>query len=539
MGFDKCRRCDLRSKDVRLHPSDEFYCPDCAKYNDECLKSKTMPNWRQFLSELATARSPSATGTEPSSSNHDAIGALTGSESLNALSDLQCCDDPPSSYLNSLNLIYSYNANDVERSLDKLSLDHLRLIYNALWDKMKITFHSLKNSRPKQRQAKHTIIPDIYNFGLSLVNGLLSKDIDKVYAIKEHDVNSLEQSDDPVNDPRLDELVKVVMVLQAKVASMEKVISSIKQENVLLNEKLSSHPWANVRESDAPVRQETQAPAPARQENQALVAPARQETQAPAPVRQEIQAAAPARQETQEDVMSNSDEFSDDESDNNEYQLPASYMKKLRRLEKRVTSLANKCDPSNPPVTPAVVSVTQPKSRHTPTTGSRVSAPVNQHLKQLYIGGSLPDNTADFQVYLKSVGIHSATDVSQLFRKDNWSSYKVSLSPKEFEFAMEQCRWSTGIRIRPFRAKPHRRPTTNQHRDNSVPNNRQQGRGYRPSDSYDSEWPAPSQASHRSSHDDTPNTVWGRQPRRSRRQDHRQQPSQSRSNQDYEFSHYY
>ena len=61
------------------------------------------------------------------------------------------------------------------------------------------------------------------------MNGLLSKDVDKVYAIKERDVNSLEQSDDPVNDPRLDELDKVLMVLQAKVASMEKVISSIKR----------------------------------------------------------------------------------------------------------------------------------------------------------------------------------------------------------------------------------------------------------------------------------------------------------------------
>ena len=70
-------------------------------------------------------------------------------------------------------------------------------------------------------------------------------------------------------------------------------------------------------------------------------------------------------------VMSNSDEFSDYESDNNEYQLPASYMKKLRRLEKRVTS---QCDPSNPPVFPAVVSITQPKSRNTPTTGSRASS---------------------------------------------------------------------------------------------------------------------------------------------------------------------
>ena len=79
MGFDKCRRCDLRLKDVKLHPSDEFYFQDCVNTMMNVSNPKQCQiGDRFFLSELhvATARSPSATGKEPTSSSHDAIGAL-------------------------------------------------------------------------------------------------------------------------------------------------------------------------------------------------------------------------------------------------------------------------------------------------------------------------------------------------------------------------------------------------------------------------------------------------------------------------------
>ena len=55
---------------------------------------------------------------------------------------------------------------------------------DLLWDMMKEKF-DMKDCRLKNRQVKHTIILDVFNFGTNFVNGLMSKEVGKCYAGRE------------------------------------------------------------------------------------------------------------------------------------------------------------------------------------------------------------------------------------------------------------------------------------------------------------------------------------------------------------------
>ena len=145
--------------------------------------------------------------------------------SVKQLSDLLTVDNPADAFVNALHVIYSYNADDIQAMLDKLEMNTLKSIYNLLWERMtQVDLFNMKDSRPKTRQAKHTIIPDVYHFGMSLVNGLLSEEIRKVYIVK----NNTHIDPDITQAIRTDELNNLVM---AALMSMEhRLVDTIQME---------------------------------------------------------------------------------------------------------------------------------------------------------------------------------------------------------------------------------------------------------------------------------------------------------------------
>ena len=160
------------------------------------------------------------------------------SHTLKQLSDLELSAEPVKAFMNSMNMLYSYNAIELQAALGKLPMDTLKDMYSALWEKMGVTFN-MKDSRPKSRQAKHTIIPDVYNFGLSLVNGLMSKEVDRIYINRESASAPTDNETAPAT-PELESILKLVMNLQIKVSSLEKGLAEVKPDNLVLQERLST-----------------------------------------------------------------------------------------------------------------------------------------------------------------------------------------------------------------------------------------------------------------------------------------------------------
>ena len=159
---------------------------------------------------------------------------------ITQLCDLVSRNDPSNSFLNSLNVIYSYNAKDVQSTLNKLSVEKLKSLHKSLWNKTVITFPQLSDRKPKQRQIKSTIVPDIYQCGLSLVNGLVTKELCKMYPATKSNSTADTSLNESIEDTEvrsdllkseLGNIFAIVMNLQHKVSSLENDVSSLKDEN--------------------------------------------------------------------------------------------------------------------------------------------------------------------------------------------------------------------------------------------------------------------------------------------------------------------
>ena len=513
MAHDKCAKCGLVAPEVNLHPSEYFMCRACAQYNDECIQNRELPDWKTFHARLSITRNPSASSNEPAAGQdaQPAIAPVSVDDgNLKSLADLASCDNPADVFINSLNFIYSYHAKDIESTLDKLQLNTLCTLYNALWDKMKSTFNDMKNSLPKKRKSKHTIIPDIYNFGMCIANGLISKEVDKIYIVKDSEPNATEL-EDPAQRPDISSLIKMVMDLQAKVTTLESGLTSVKRDNAQLHNELKSLRKAATPPVDTPATRSSSATV-----TDIVKEPATGTTVATSTESTSIRNEPHTPQSASGD--SSDTEPSSDEDGNGSFHLPSHYAKKIRKLERRVTALTSQHN--KPKVNSTKPSSTQASSStdNRPRVAKEPHRPakVTHNDNELYIGGELPVNAKDIPAYLKSLGIHSATKATTLSQKKEWCSYKVSLSSKDYDFALESCRWPTGIRIRPFQAKQRKSANYNRQNNNHKPSDsarrpnnygRQQRANPVPSWRED-EWPTPRQSrtaagSSRSS--------WGRQ----------------------------
>ena len=88
-------------------------------------------------------------------------------------------------FIRSLNTIYQYSLRDIQDQLQKASMKVLTVLHKALCDKVRTNFSQYKDRRVINRQVKHTIVPDIFNLGYSLVNKSSSNELDKIFVNKD------------------------------------------------------------------------------------------------------------------------------------------------------------------------------------------------------------------------------------------------------------------------------------------------------------------------------------------------------------------
>lgn len=504
MAREKCFRCERATSDVKWHAGDHWLCKLCGDYNDDCVTKGVIAESPTF--EATHVLNCPGTRSQDSANDHtiltastaaDTQGATAGTTTISTdttptvktLEELLTVDKPAEAYVKSVSVIHMYNSNNIKATLEKLTMETLRSLYNLLWQQMMDKF-TMKDCRPKMRQAKHTIILDIYHFGMSLANGILSKETEKVYQVKDPSPLLNLQGTLTDKDSEMEKLLKLVMDIQSKHIKFEKEMNEMKKENA---KRVKTE--ADLRQEITELRAQLNVQAP----NNTAPVEEDNSPQEPVPVEDDMPAQDIA------EVEHSNDSSGDSESDEDEhsFQPPASYIKKLRRLEKKVKQL------STPPVAPQSTTTgdnttneTQQqltagadnnRGRNQPQGWKSSKTPSGQ--KDLYIGGApFVNNADDLKVYFKSQGIHNIGDITPLSRKDDWLSFKVSLPSKDFNHAMTSKGWHTGVRIRPFRDSP--RPYTGGSRPkySSGPKPSRPGNasgGYNPS-SYN-EWPLPGQ----------------------------------------------
>ena len=338
---------------------------------------------------------------------------------------------------------------------------------------------------------------------MCIANGLISKEVDKIYIVKDSEPNATELEDSSQR-PDISSLIKMVMDLQAKVTTLESGLTNEKQDNAQLHNELKSLRKAATPPVSTPAACSSSVTGTVKDSATGTTVATSTESTSIKNEPHTPQSASGDSSDT---------EPSSDEDGNESFHLPSHYAKKIRKLERRVTALTSQH--KKPKVNCTHASSSTDNHPHVAKEPHRI-AKVTHNDNELYIGGDLPMNAKDIPVYLKSLGIHSAAKATTLSQKKEWCSYKVSLSSKDYDFALESCRWPTGIRIRPFQAKQRKSGNYNRQNNNHKPsdsarrpNNYGRQQRANPVPSWrDDEWPTPRQSrtaagSSRSS--------WGRQ----------------------------
>ena len=156
-------------------------------------------------------------------------------------------------------------------------------------------------------------------------------------------------------------------------------------------------------------------------------------------------------------------------------------MRKIRKLERKVKSLTNAAkeqkpvvptepisagtstiDTRNkshigPNVTTASVGILRPAQNQSRPKHAEPVANRNTGTRDVYIGGVSSDNTpADITAFLKAEGVKDVQAVHPLSKKDDWQSFKITLSNSSYKHALNNIHWPSGVKIRPFHASTNK-----------------------------------------------------------------------------------
>ena len=80
-----------------------------------------------------------------------------------------------------LNFIFNHTHSDIKEALNSVHIDSLNAVRNNLITELCNQLPQYKDHRVIKRQNKKTLIPDIINIGYSVINGIASKDLEKVF----------------------------------------------------------------------------------------------------------------------------------------------------------------------------------------------------------------------------------------------------------------------------------------------------------------------------------------------------------------------
>ena len=199
------------------------------------------------------------------------------------------------------------------------------------------------------------------------------------------------------------------------------------------------------------------------------------------------------------DTSSSSDQsgYDSTSSDDCGFQLPNTYLRKLRKLERKMSRITTKNgttssfgpstrkqtvnrQPDRQPGSSTRKQTQQPQKKPAPLVNLQVgtrgetdhaTAPTSSHKgHDLYIGGvSASYTTHDITRSLQEAGINHVSNVSSLFKGDNWQSFRATLTTDGIHRAIKEISWPNGVVVRPFRVKygkpsrPRRDPSHQSH----------------------------------------------------------------------------
>ena len=323
-------------------------------------------------------------------------------------------------FMRSLNTIYQYSLRDIQDQLQKASMKVLTVLHKALCDKVRTDFSQYKDRRAINRQVKHTIVPDIFNLGYSLVNKSQSNELDKIFVNKDESLAADTDSDmAALSVSEYQELLQVVADLTQRLTYLESKVKTFQREGCkLVSEKdIGTSPLKPLRTSDL------------------------SDNDSP---------------DTNTDGDTDlSTDHEDNVRDNNEkqnepFEYQGAYRRKLNRRRKRQPNTTTIDTASSKHTTKNAVSI--------PTKSHKVIASASRPKKSVYVGNIDVSHSADdIRGHPKGINVTHGVTVTDLARRRDWRSFKVEVPADKLQAVLDKESWSQGVIVRPFRDQENSR----------------------------------------------------------------------------------
>ena len=381
----------------------------------------------------------------------------TAPSQLRTLSELVVKQTEPdfvASFMVSLGFIFQYAQGDIKASLTQIDQAVLMDIRSRLCAACCDLFAQYLDKKSINRQAKHKVVEDVLSLGVSVVNKLPGKDLDKIFKYVNCDVTdtpkSAQPSDDGLGDVEdVSELIKQVVDNRERIRKLERLVNSL---SALVSKLGGSVPGG----APDPV---TGAGSSGDTDNDRR---ASQISQLPhtGEDSDETEGLVGGDQASGSDDSSESDCDTDVEitdtpnTGDNGFTVPARVRKaaarKQRRKEKREQEKA----------------LEELLAQERQAAGVRVvkaAATPRMDTKSVYIGGvNLSNNVKDIKQHIVSLGVSSVRGIKQLSQNSQSRSFKVDVPHGDFDCVCSSENWPSGVSVRPFRA--HKKPRNMEYR---------------------------------------------------------------------------
>ena len=313
--------------------------------------------------------------------------------------------------------IFTFAYKDILESLNTLDLPLLTALHKSLCEQAQAKFQQFKDLRPINRQAKHTLLPDIYHLGVSLNAGTTSKELEKIFVSK---------ATCSLNNEETKELVHAVTTLSERVSVLEKSVIDLQSVNEAL--KCSISDLLSKQCQQCSNSHTSHSSEPDTEEDTVISEPfslPRYHKRKQRKVSREAQRAAP---QISADLI----------------QAPQGRDDKHQALTKKSYAEVTKS---------THVSKSELTTKNSTVTLSAAPKSTTQ-LGDVYIGGVHPKHTTDdIEKHLKSLGVAGTIQVKILSTKSDWRSFRARLEKEHEDKALDPSKWPEGIHLRPFRTQ--------------------------------------------------------------------------------------
>lgn len=349
----------------------------------------------------------------PSAPSTDELNRITTLDDILKVQE----NDLPEAYVQSMQEIHQYSAEDIHKVLSEVPLSALSELHSVLCAKVSAAHEAFQGRRIIKRNVVRTAATDVINLGLCLVSGEVNQDLDKIFL--ERLKGAATQMPDDIYSKYV-ELLDMVTNYAKRLESVESELRSLKSKSTVLVTQSNTN---GSIDSDVATT-----------------------------VNNQILSGAPSTSTEREHQSTDSPPVVPQHPVIQNSPPPSS-----TRLE--VSSPSLTVAPSSSTGAITTTTATLPASVVSSSSLSRVKAARstqsrNEPDAEIYIGGAAGTVTCeDVQFELSKIGVQvDISNVRTLSDKQDWKSFVAKIPKSKEQSVCSHANWSKDLRIRPFRA---------------------------------------------------------------------------------------